>query len=211
MLIPKVFHQIWLGTNPIPDEFLQYRETWRTLHPGWEIKVWTDENVPSLLNQGLFDASKGTAHIVKCVDILKLDLIVQFGGIFIDCDFECFKCIEPLIENMDAFSAGETEDIFGDAIMGCVPGHAGFTKFLQEMPGWVARHTHTGINVQTGPFFYTNVRKEHPELQTIKVFGPELFYPYLYYEKHRKHEHFPNAYAAHHWAGSWTNWKPQKS
>ncbi len=50
-----------------------------------------------------------------------------------------------------------------------------------------------------GPWYFTPIALKHG----IFVFEKELFYPYNSNEKHRKGEHFPNAYAAHHWAGTW--------
>ena len=46
MLIPRVFHQVWLGLDPLPEAHARYQETWLEHHPGWELRVWTDENLP---------------------------------------------------------------------------------------------------------------------------------------------------------------------
>ena len=46
MRIPRIFHQIWVGPDPLPDEFAAYGQTWLDHHPGWELKLWTDENFP---------------------------------------------------------------------------------------------------------------------------------------------------------------------
>ncbi len=38
--IPKVFHRIWLGGTPLPDEHTRWGETWQTQHPDWQMRLW---------------------------------------------------------------------------------------------------------------------------------------------------------------------------
>ena len=42
MRIPQVFHQIWVGPDPFPDELAAYRQTWIDHHPHWEHRLWTE-------------------------------------------------------------------------------------------------------------------------------------------------------------------------
>ena len=58
ILIPQIFHRIWLGDKEMPEEFVYYGETWKKLHPSWKIKLWTEENIPKLINQEAFDNAK---------------------------------------------------------------------------------------------------------------------------------------------------------
>jgi GT2 family glycosyltransferase len=196
MKIPRVFHQIWVGGRPMPAEFLDYRQTWLDLHPGWTLELWTDERLPPLVNRALYDAA--TVPAQRC-DILCIELLHQFGGVYIDCDFECFQNIEPLIDDLDAFAASEGQGWISGGIMGAVAGHPAFAALIDALPGSVAANGHRPINYQSGPVFRTPILKMH----SLTVFPPELFYPYSYAEKHRKGETFPGAYAAHHWAASW--------
>ena len=34
MIIPKVFHRVWLGGKPMPDHFVKWGEGWLAKHPG---------------------------------------------------------------------------------------------------------------------------------------------------------------------------------
>ena len=51
----RIFHRIWLGSKPLPAEFAAFGETWAAHHPGWEMRLWTDANLPPLINQQAFD------------------------------------------------------------------------------------------------------------------------------------------------------------
>ena len=44
--IPRVFQQIWVGPNPVPEEHVRYQQSWLRHHPGWTFQLWTDENLP---------------------------------------------------------------------------------------------------------------------------------------------------------------------
>lgn len=74
--IPRVFHRIWLG-GEMPEEFRGYGETFRKLHPDWEMKLWTEENLPPLKNQREFDEARTFA---QKADILRYELLYEQGA-----------------------------------------------------------------------------------------------------------------------------------
>ncbi|MEN9343376.1 MAG: hypothetical protein RLZZ453_163 [Chlamydiota bacterium] len=86
--IPKIIHQIWLG-SPVPVRYLAWMRSW-TKWQGWEYKLWTDEDVQALplYNQDLYDQS---TNFGEKSDIVRLELLLHFGGIYADIDFECIN------------------------------------------------------------------------------------------------------------------------
>lgn len=44
MLIPRVFHYVWLGRAPMHPLMVRWREAWGKLHPGWSVKVWGERD-----------------------------------------------------------------------------------------------------------------------------------------------------------------------
>jgi mannosyltransferase OCH1-like enzyme len=200
MKIPQRFHSIWLGPNEIPLEFKYYIETFKKLHPNWDYHFWTDYTLPvnSFINKELFKKTEG--YVLK-VDMARFEILRLFGGVYADTDFEFYKNIENLIENLDIFSAGEKKGIIGNAIFGSVPNHPLLTKILKAMPQSIVENEQYGPNIRTGPVFLTKLLKD----DDLTVFGPELFFPAPAGHKTSagKSEMFPNAYANHHWAASW--------
>lgn len=195
--IPRVFHQVWLGKEPMPDEFVRYRKSWTTHHPGWTVRLWRRDTMPALQNQELYDKS---LKFPQKTDIARYELLYRYGGVYIDADFECFRNMEPLLHGVEAFAALEDREAIGISILGARSGHPAFRALIDRLASWVRAHPRDPINVQTGPIYATHVLKGRKD---ITLFGPELFYPYSWAERHRKGEHFPRAYAAHHWAGAW--------
>ena len=78
-------------------------------------------------------------------------------------------------------------------MLGAVPGHPLFERASREAALRIGVGT---IPAATGPAFFTELLEDFPE---VTLYGPEKFYPYLWTERHRAHEHFPEAYAVHRW------------
>lgn len=200
LLIPKIFHRTWFGNKPMPKEYIKYGDSWIDKHPDWKMKLWTDENIIELFNQKEFEK---TEDPVLRSDIARYELIYRFGGVYIDCDFECLKNIEDLITGIQAFSSYEAYEVPGlicGGICGCTQGHPAFKALIDNMAESIKGNKHLPINHQAGPHYHTRIIGKRND---VVIFPPKIFYPYYYTEMHRKNEDFPEAYAIHHWARSW--------
>jgi mannosyltransferase OCH1-like enzyme len=205
MKIPKIIHHIWIGGNPFPEDFEYYRNRWITNHPDWDYKFWTDDNLPTLYNQKTFDSTEG---IVLKADLLKIDLLYQFGGIFVDSDMDSYKNIETILKNIEIFSCGEKEGIIGNAIIGSIPKHPLMLKILEAMPKSIEKNVDYGPNVKTGPVFLTKLLKNDP----IHIFPSQYFFPLPpNSQEEASSEKFPNSYGCHMWAGSWIGKEDKKN
>ncbi len=205
LLIPRVLHQIWLG-GPMPEKEQRFAESWTRHHPGWERRLWHDGNLPPLRNQELFDRAPSWA---QKADILRFELLHEYGGIYVDGDFECLRNLEPLLDGVRAFCGREDPVRVSNALIGCVPGHPFLAAVVAALPDSVAWLPNRGPNEQTGPDLLTRVLLEQEALgrESATVFGPEIFYPYHWSEMERADEDFPEAYAAHRWSGRL--WRPE--
>ncbi len=193
-MIPRVFHRVWLGGNPLPDEFVEFGETWERHHPEWEMKLWTDDKVAELDMPEVFSRARNTS---EGSDILRYELMRRFGGVYMDTDFECRRPIDGLIEGLDAFAGYQKPGSVCTALIGSVPNHPAFEAAIERAPARVDTESYPD---STGPTFLTELLPEFPD---VKVFDPPYFYPYLWTEMHRRDEDFPEAYAVHHWSESW--------
>ena len=198
LLIPKIIHRIWVGNKQIPEEFVAYEQTWKKYHPDWEMKLWTEENMIPLQNQMDYDAAK---ELAKKADIARYEILYQFGGVYIDCDVECLKNIEHLLEGIEAFAGAEDDYYITNAVMGCTVNNEIMKYIIENIPASIQKNNTLEINYQTGPIFITELLKE---VSKFTVFEKDVFYPYHWTEKYRKGEKFGKAYAVHHWAASWT-------
>lgn len=191
----------------MPDHLAGYVSTWREHHPGWEHRLWTDESMPALRNQDLYDRTEQIAprNVGQFrADIARYELLHAHGGVYVDVDMECLRPIDPLLDRVTAFACWEREGRWvNNAILGATPGHPFLEALIAGLPANVAAHPGGRPNVLTGPQYLTPVWRRHR--RTVVVFPKRFFYPYLFNELHRQGEDFPDSYGVHHWHNRRTN------
>ena len=204
-MIPRIIHRIWLGGD-LPPDARRYGDSWAQHCPGWEIRTWRDWDLPPLVNQRAFDAATSPA---QRADIARLEILLRFGGVYVDTDFEALQPLEPVLDGVGCFAATEDGRFVSSGIMGSVPQHPFIAQLVASVSSSIAANPGLPPNKQSGPWFITaklhrfrrRDRGEHP----VVVFPPELFYPYHFSEPERRGELFPDAIAVHHWSASWTS------
>jgi mannosyltransferase OCH1-like enzyme len=222
LLIPRVFHQVWLGSKPMPGKFREWAERWAALNAGWRVEWWTDERLPELVNRKEFE---GADKMAAKSDILRYEICWKHGGIYVDSDVEPLRPIGELLEGVNAFYGDERPDTPCNAILGCVAGDGFFGHLVKKLPE--SFREEGDIVDKTGPRFlkreleaYLGEKRRYEwdwgmrrrlrvssEDGARQVFGFDwrVFYPYYYTEPQREWDQYPEAYARHHWTASW--WK----
>lgn len=93
-MIPRIIHQIWLNP-PLPEQYRAWRGRLAALHPGWEVRLWTAGNLPGYDRiMDRFDL--WGYHPAFASDIFRVLVVLEHGGIYLDCDTEPISCLEPL-------------------------------------------------------------------------------------------------------------------
>jgi len=122
-IIPKIIHQVWLGGS-FPEKYCAWAESWQKMHPDWEYKLWTDESILALEihNKDAFDKAPDFA---AKVDVLKYEILYQFGGLYVDVDFECLRPFDGLHHRYNFYSGISNEKTFAIALglLASVPKH----------------------------------------------------------------------------------------
>jgi mannosyltransferase OCH1-like enzyme len=188
-LVPKILHQIWLGDQPLPEEFANYRETWRAHHPAWEHLLWTEDNLPADLRRPeVYERLRVPA---ERSDILRLELLWRQGGVYVDTDFECLRPLDPLIEGLDFVTAPlKPNGWVNNAFIGSAPAHPILDRALNELR---PREFHGYDKKGTGPRFLDTLLQDYPEVTRLPA---ELFYQ-------TSPGQLADAVAVHHAAQSW--------
>jgi mannosyltransferase OCH1-like enzyme len=202
-VIPPIFHRIWLG-GPMPAKYVEFGQGWQALHPTWEMRLWTESNLPPLVSQSLFDSSDSFA---QKADFLRYELLSRYGGVYLDCDFECLKSIELLLVGLEAYAAMESEDSVGNSILGATSGHRFFEHLEASLGASVSEFGMAKVVESTGPDFLTRQLAAETSLRDEKcvVFPAESFYPSHWDRWFRRYENLDQAYGVHHWSG-WNGW-----
>lgn len=103
--IPKVIHQIWIGSDKVPESYLTNQSACKNLHPSWQYKLWTDTEIKKhdYDKHKLYDAFKG--NILAQKEIIQYQILRDFGGVVIDVDFICLKKLDELHHKYDFYTA----------------------------------------------------------------------------------------------------------
>jgi inositol phosphorylceramide mannosyltransferase catalytic subunit len=189
VIIPRVFHQIWVGSDPLPEECEAYRESWMRHHPEWEFRLWTDENLPRDFERR--EAYELLRLPAERADVIRLELLYRSGGVYVDLDFECLRPIDSLVGDVDFFTGYRKARRPNNALIGSVPGHPILAQAIREIR---PRTTYGLLDKEgTGPLFWRRIMRDHPR---ATIFPQPLFYPLTGAE-------IQNAYAIHHQARTW--------
>ncbi|CAE7320631.1 RH31, partial [Symbiodinium pilosum] len=124
--IPQCIHQIWLGGRSRPEPCEGFTASWRSRHPGWEYRLWTDADVAEeLTHPGLAQAYEAASNPAEKSDILRLAIILRHGGLYVDVDFECLQPLGALHSRASFYcglsNVGAVE--VNNGLFAATPGH----------------------------------------------------------------------------------------
>ncbi|WP_193335025.1 glycosyltransferase family 32 protein [Devosia beringensis] len=188
-MMPHLLHFTW-KTTELPREMADYYGKWQKLHPGWEIRLWTDESMRAFVAEAypeflaIYDSYP---KMIQRADAFRYLVLGRLGGIYADLDVEPFAAMTPLLEH-DAFLGIEPlEHIFPDrihqgvpflltnAFMGSVPGHPLWQAVIAALPKLVGQETFYA----TGPSMITAMVLRLPPAQRPVLLLPEVWSPLL--------------------------------
>jgi len=181
--IPKIIHQIWIGHLPPPHTLL---ETWKNNNPDYKYILWNEDRIAKELpNQICQNQIKIIPEINGKADILRWEILYEFGGFFFDADSVCLK---PLLDNFcempgNGFSCIENEIVREGLIacgsMGFIPKHPLVKRILESIinPNNQELLTTTRAWYSVGPGVITRVFNEAPVEERITVLSSHMFLP----------------------------------
>lgn len=204
--IPKIIHQIWLG-SPVPDVFKEYMRSWTEFHPEWTYILWDDDSIEQLHldNKFFYDAVENYGHKS---DIARWEILYRFGGVYVDIDFECLRPLDELLV-YDFFVGLQPLDSqflqLNNALVGSVKGH----PIVEHCITTIAHDwkIYRGAPQRTGPVHFTRswYALANQDGYTNMIFPASYFYPlstratYINKSLWKKQ----GSYAVHWWAKSW--------
>lgn len=96
-MIPKKIHYCWFGGNPLSEQARNYIDTWRKFCPEYEIIEWNESNFDVNENAYCREAyeAKKWAFVT---DYVRLKVLYEYGGIYMDTDVEVCKNLDPLLK-----------------------------------------------------------------------------------------------------------------
>lgn len=95
--IPKIIHQTAPSDkNKWKEEWFKCQESWKMYFPEPEYKhiMWTDEDLNLFIkneHQDFYDIYQNYDFHIKRIDIARYFILYDYGGIYVDMDYECYE------------------------------------------------------------------------------------------------------------------------
>jgi len=214
MRIPKIIHRVWIHDpspekDPMPEEFKGYGREWKRMHPAWDVVDHFDlSDLVPMRNQAMHDAAKEGDYRRYRADIVRLEILWKYGGVYVDTDCEPLKPLDDLLDDVDAF-VGESanqgpngERIITNAVMGAVPGHPFVDAAIRRLPESAREFAGKPTAIVVGPWHLQRTL-EAGFGAGLTVFPPYVFFPQSNRDRNAgKSPDLSRSYAWHRWANT---------
>lgn len=182
--IPKVIHYIWFGEGEKKELHLRCIESWKKHCPDYEILEWNETNYNIHKNKYIEQAyeRKKWAYVS---DYARLDILYQYGGIYLDTDVELLKSMDALLTTEAFLCFGEWPVPNSGAGIGCVKGHTIIKEmmetredidFIQE-DGSDDVHTNSNYEMQILMRHGFHMNFEYQANAGITLYPPDVIAP----------------------------------
>lgn len=207
-MIPKKIHYCWFGKNPLPKEVIKCIDSWKKWCPDYEIIEWNESNYDLDKNEYVREtySRKKWAFLT---DYVRLDVIYNEGGIYLDTDVELIKPIDDLL-NLECFLGMEQPGKVATGLgFGAVKGN----EFIKENKEYYEKNSFISADGEfkkvicveiTSNLLINKGMKVSNTLQDIgkiRVFPTEYFCPLKLGTN--KLNITKNTYSIHHYTASW--------
>jgi hypothetical protein len=219
VLIPKIIHQTW-KTHQVPENCLAYVETWKKLHPEWEYKLWSDQELEKFVALNYPDflpIFRGYGAGVQRADAGRYLLLDHFGGVYSDIDTECLVSFDGLCDEDRIVFCTEPQNHFGQ-----VGRPRGFKRLIfngtmaspKNRPFWAhlvmaLEKNRAALSVldSTGPYILSRSVETYQDQPALSISSAHLFCGREVrgtpLPEARFGDYGDRDMSVHHWMGSW--------
>jgi len=200
--IPKIIHQIWIGTNPRPTAWIATVKKFCSTF-GYKYILWTDQNISHLRFDsipGLKETYERQKSMAGRADIIRLLSLYKYGGIYIDADSVIMKPekFHRFLEDNKAAvffgweevslkrahkigrveGLGLVRRLVANGLIGARRAHAFILTLLERVVENVRSLAGEDAWKQVGPLFVTKVYTELKDyFPDVHVYPMKYFYP----------------------------------
>lgn len=140
MPIPKIIHQTWKDRE-IPDKWLNFQHKVKTLHPGWQYLLWTDDDNGEFVKKefpAFYSIYEAFPKNIMRADVIRYLIMYKIGGLYLDLDYEMLKpfrytnkkLVLPVSRDI---SFGDKRNLLGNCIFASVPNHIFWKNLIDDL------------------------------------------------------------------------------
>lgn len=209
-VIPKKIHYFWFSNEKKSELVKECINSWREACPDYDIIEWNSYNYDITSNAYMKDAYEA-GNWAYVSDYARLDVIYQYGGIYLDTDLKLIKSLEQFLTNDFFIGFGPIRDIEA-AAFGARKHHAILLELLNIYNNMKYEATNL-LNVQPvylKRFFEKKgfeINGEYQKKDGIVLYPKEYFSPVNWFTK--KEEITKETVGIHYCVGGWMGEKRQ--
>lgn len=213
--IPKIIHYCWFGGNEMPQEYIDYMESWKRFCPEYKIMRWDENNYDITKNKYMYDAYKEKKWAFVS-DYARLDVLYNYGGIYLDTDVELLRPLDNLL-SYDFVSGFESYKYVNTGLLAGAKKGCSLIEDTIDLYDKLSFYNDDGsLNMTPCVVYQAKILSKHgfkmngrtQLMNNMKIFPRTYFSPYCLHlqgEKLIKE----NSYSIHHYGASW-NYKYKK-
>jgi len=207
-MIPKKINYIWLGGKELPVHALMCINSWRRIMPNYEIVQWNEYNLP------LAKIAEKNKFFAKCrklklwgfmSDYLRLRILYEYGGIYLDTDIETLKPFDDLLQNgyFMGYEVGDTTFGLGDYIGSGIIGAESHNNLIKRLLDFYEDE------IWNSPFYvntmiYKSVYLKDPDAFSHgSIYPIDYFSPFQWNEQPKDLVETDNTYSIHWYSKNW--------
>ena len=216
-MIPKTIHYCWFGRNPKPKLAKKCIKSWKKYCPGYEIIEWNEDN---------FDISSAPLYVRQAyeakkwafvTDYVRLKVVYDHGGIYLDTDVELVKSLDPLLNHQAYFGFEGGKNVNTGLGFGAQRGAPILLEMMQDYYAISFVLPDGGFDTKTCPVRNTEVFLRHGLKQNdsrqvmdgnILILPSAFLCPIEYETGIRRIS--PDTVSIHHFSASWQSMDEKK-
>ena len=208
-MIPKIIHYCWFGRGEKPKLAKRCIKSWKKLCPDYQIIEWNEDNVDFSIMPAYVKESYDAQKWGFVPDYIRLWIIYNYGGIYLDTDVEVIKPFDDLLI-LDGFVGFESDTNinFGSGF-GADKGNQVIKALMDSYNDLHFVNDDGSLNMTASPVLNTetlceiglNPNGNQQEINGFTIFPMEYFCPLE--PVHREMIKTPNTYSIHWYDASW--------
>ena len=167
-MIPRIIHYCWFGHNPKPKLAKKCIKSWKKKCPDYQIIEWNEDN---------FDISKSPLYVRQAyeakkwafvTDYVRLKVVYDCGGIYLDTDVELRKNLDFLLNNKAYFGL-EWNSVATGLGFGAEKGTPILRELFEDYNGITFFNSDGSYNEEPCPVRNTRIFEKHGLIRADKM------------------------------------------
>jgi len=228
--IPKIIHQTW-KSGEIPEKWRDFVLSWKSVHPDWKYRLWTDEDNRLFIKTHYADFLKvfdSYTYNIQRADAIRYFILHKYGGLYADMDVECLQPFDDLLAEKKFVIGYESKEqardlgmksVISNALMASIPAHPFLSAIIGKMKVTNVDQRilfHQEVLSSTGPIMISKVLRNYTG-GDMTLLSSHAFFPFdagsmemdilvnqgENYQSLKQECISNGSYAIHYWANTW--------